>query len=512
MRETTRRIIDLVLTEGLTPPADSRHIKENAANGNTTLIQLTVHNENIREFPFLLRSSLFDGHMYQIFSRETSEGAEESAANRRFEIKSITVDEVNYGNVAKWSGHLEKFALPALRSFPADARALLGKQSLHQNHSVFNACVVAIHKESSSENTSKLLTTYRWYIALRKKEESQFITVGYVRTVFSSPEDPLLPSTFFKQEVEGDYSVDLKSLKFIAGHRFHSVSLAGSNHDDPLNYVSKKYIIAVQCGLFGECSTKEGDKFFKLLEPQLCFNRVPSKNSQSINWVERKWKTWRESTYETNKQLRKFVEEMKSPFFTTYSVPGKKANKFLQSLMENKKKQVLLEENSQLELKNVHGTERLSSCKHSDKQRDVSQSVTEWTCKYATSFANTHGGLIVFGIGDKGDTTGIFADHVKVKEAAFVGFKGIRPVVPHHMATTEHLPASSQEDAAESAFTFTFAVCSGTAPFYAAGAPMGAPAWGRFLSSTVPLHSSVLIERLVMHSLRQADKKRPRKE
>ena len=139
-------------------------------------------------------------------------------------------------------------------------------------------------------------------------------------------------------------------------------------------------------------------------------------------------------------------------------------------------------------------------------------------CTYATSFLNTYGGILFMGVNDDGLVSGINAENcMKISSAFRTGLSGVRPVVNQHMThfIVQRLEPVSKKCRTEETTNFTetkhetkardkrliqFAVCDGPAPFYTAGNANSAPAYGRFLASTIPMHSSVLLERLVSYA------------
>ena len=514
-RESTRRIVDMVLTDGLSPPADCRHFIEETAekDGPLTSLFLSLKNTSLEQFPFLLRQSLYEGKVYTLVthSSEYKDPTVIQSADKKFSVIESNTCAVDYDNSSIWLNHLRRFAYPVCRSLLANTKLFLLNDGLHENMSAFSVCVIAIGKESLCDaervitSDSKNLTVFRWYLALRSRESSVLIAIGYMRTIFSSPEDLLIPEHLVRTKLadSDSYTIDQSSLKNIAANRFTRLEVISN---------SKLYTIAVQCGFverfengyrgsykrsFEEAENNITEtSVYRLLEPQLCFSYTPRSKPTSIEKISKLWKKSSLEVPETNVRMRKFIEKLKSPLFTEFSQRGKRVARLLHGISEKNiaKERIGLEETMNLELKSFGW----DSTKGPDA-KNTSKFTTDKVCKYVTSFLNAHGGALLFGVSDSGHCLGVTEDFDTLKKACLVGFKGIRPVVPEHMSFIKKQPLKSTDVDSET-YLLEFAACEGSAPFYSAGAPLQAPSWGRFLASTAPLHSSVLLERLVLYA------------
>ena len=513
-RESMRRLIDMILTDGISPPADPRHfIEQIRPNEPLERIYLSVQNENLSAFPHLLRRSLFDGQIYTITKNfKASKEHDGTLSNDKdFITCELDVGSIDFCAADQWSHRLEAFALPLMKSLLSENKAFLSTQGLHQNISTLSLCVVAIFEENlcaaekslmkDSETSANLV--YRWYMAIQSASNA-LITVGYIRTIFSSPLDAALPKNLARSLLSGNFDIDQASLQNIAAHRYEQIQTLSAN---------ERYVFAVHCGYVERFEngyrgdrkrrfkeTRTCEHVFRFLEPQLSFTHSPSGKPTSIDKLQHLWDEVQSRQALADKNLRQFRKKLQSPLYTEFSLKAKKANEAHDAI--RKKKSLLgdarMEETMFLELKDI------SSLSESAELGCVSKFVTQNAIKYTTAFLNAHGGCLLFGANDSGHLSGTSANIEELKRSCFAGYKGIRPVAPQHMAFIKALPLGGEKDQAKHALEF--GVSHGQAPFYTAGAPLCGPSWARFLSSTIPLHSSVILERLAIFAHQQSSK------
>eukprot|EP00760_Papus_ankaliazontas_P033797 PhM_4_TR6745/c0_g1_i1/m.71755 len=170
--------------------------------------------------------------------------------------------------------------------------------------------------------------------------------------------------------------------------------------------------------------------------------------------------------------------------------------------------------------------------KHGVSELLSDSKIKEWAFSYPTSFLNTYGGVFSYGINDKGVVVGVDLGQLSTVNHAFNhALSQVQPRVPANWYRLDVQRVTSSSKAANFATSnwwdtdasstatadpqqqtttstvekelgvWQFMIISGQqgAPFYANNQLNNSAVWGRYLASTQPMQTHVLLSRLAAH-------------